>query len=186
MCLDNASAKNGGGDICLRTDVDSRSRGASQILHGNKEFTANRFFDKAIQVVLADDGVWGINCEHSIAEALPHGFMNDFIYKSMYLCGDIDHFNYNLHIICNCCFCFCKEWRAKKNCQRRRPATTSRTRLASSRSSASTYRPTSRSALSSRATRSTGTGALEIAFCFCLCAKFRVVLGRSTTWTCSC
>jgi hypothetical protein len=67
----------------FQIEKDARSRGASQILHGAKEFTANRFFDKAIQVVLGDNGIWGINCEHSIAEALPHGFMNDFIYKSM-------------------------------------------------------------------------------------------------------
>ncbi len=31
--------------------IDERSRSAGQLLHGNKAFTSNRFFDKTIQVL---------------------------------------------------------------------------------------------------------------------------------------
>ena len=68
-------------DELKNSQIDVRSRAAGQILHGNKKFTANRWFDKTIQVIIGDDGVWGINFEHSIAEAVPHAVMQDFIYN---------------------------------------------------------------------------------------------------------
>jgi hypothetical protein len=74
MCLDSGSE--------INENVD-RSAAAAQLLHGSKRFTANRFFDKTIQIVFGDNGVWGCNFEHSIAEALPHNLMNDFIYSFM-------------------------------------------------------------------------------------------------------
>ena len=77
MCLDH-NTKTPATD-----DLDARSVACGQILHGNKQFTSNRWFDKTIQVIIAEDGVWGVNFEHSIAEALPHGLMNDFIYQHM-------------------------------------------------------------------------------------------------------
>lgn len=75
MCLDTKrfSSEN--------SEPDARSVACGQILHGNKQFTANRWFDKTIQVIIGENGVWGVNFEHSIAEALPHGLMNDYIYK---------------------------------------------------------------------------------------------------------
>lgn len=76
VCLDN-NTKNTVSDLCQ----DVRSVSASHILHGNKEFTANRFFDKTIQAIFGDNGVWGVCFEHSVAEAVPHAFMNDFIYN---------------------------------------------------------------------------------------------------------
>ncbi len=60
-----------------------RSMDSSYILHGNKSYTSNRWFDKTIQVIIGPNGVWGVNFEHSIAEAVPHAFMNDYIYNFM-------------------------------------------------------------------------------------------------------
>ena len=42
LCLDDKEIPNG--------EVDQRSFAAGQILHGNKTFTSNRWFDKTIQV----------------------------------------------------------------------------------------------------------------------------------------
>jgi carnitine O-acetyltransferase len=77
LCLDNEGEKSGSVD----QRQDAKSVAASQILHGNKEFTANRFFDKTIQAIFGDNGVWGVCFEHSVAEAVPHALMNDFIYS---------------------------------------------------------------------------------------------------------
>ena len=33
-----------------------------------------------IKVIIGENGIWGVNFEHSIAEALPDNLMNDFIY----------------------------------------------------------------------------------------------------------
>jgi len=79
LCIDrNNSNTNNSSE-----SIDTRSNACGQILHGNKQFTANRWFDKTIQVIIAENGVWGVNFEHSIAEALPHAVMTDHIYKNM-------------------------------------------------------------------------------------------------------
>jgi hypothetical protein len=35
------------------------------------------------KVIIGPNGVWGVNFEHSIAEALPHALKNDYIYNYM-------------------------------------------------------------------------------------------------------
>ena len=76
LCLDNRNVKKPVG-------TDERSLAVGQILHGEKEFTANRWFDKTIQVIVAPEGIAGSNFEHSVAEAVPHALMNDYIAKYM-------------------------------------------------------------------------------------------------------
>jgi hypothetical protein len=41
-------------DATLSNFADKRSSDSGQILHGNKKFTSNRWFDKTIQVKLSD------------------------------------------------------------------------------------------------------------------------------------
>lgn len=73
--------------LCLDTkekhNTNDRTENSAYILHGNKSYTANRWFDKTIQAIIGPNGVWGVNFEHSIAEAVPHAFMNDYINKFM-------------------------------------------------------------------------------------------------------
>ncbi|CAF0716256.1 unnamed protein product [Brachionus calyciflorus] len=74
LCLDTS-------DGALSSFADKRSSDSGQILHGNKKFTQNRWFDKTIQIIIGVDGVWGTNFEHSVAEAVPHAVLNDFVFK---------------------------------------------------------------------------------------------------------
>lgn len=72
--------------LCLdgeQTDssVDSRSLASAQMLHGCGKHTPNRWFDKTVQVIIGQEGVWGTNFEHSLGEAGPHIVLNDFVYK---------------------------------------------------------------------------------------------------------
>lgn len=76
LCLD-------GDEHSINNDMDTRSIACGQMLHGNKEYTPNRWFDKAVQVIVGRNGVFGTNFEHSVAEAGPHILMHDFIYKSV-------------------------------------------------------------------------------------------------------
>ena len=84
LCLDQNKDINNNNSNEINDQIDPRSYASGQILHGNKKFTANRWFDKTIQVIIGENGVWGVNFEHSIAEALPHAVMTDHIYKNMY------------------------------------------------------------------------------------------------------
>ena len=56
LCLD-------GKETIKYAETDSRSLACGQILHGNNEFTSNRWFDKTIQVIIGYEGVWGTNYE---------------------------------------------------------------------------------------------------------------------------
>lgn len=74
LCLDGEGTLDANG-------VDTRSLAMGQMLHGNTEFTSNRWFDKTVQVIIGQNGVWGTNYEHSVGEAPAHIVMHDFIYK---------------------------------------------------------------------------------------------------------
>ncbi|RNA01008.1 carnitine O-acetyltransferase isoform X1 [Brachionus plicatilis] len=74
LCLDTR-------DGLLEGYPDKKSAHAAQILHGNKQFGANRWFDKTIQAIIGTNGVWGTNFEHTVAEAVPHAVMNDHILR---------------------------------------------------------------------------------------------------------
>ena len=75
LCLDGEGARN--------NEIDVRSQACGQVLHGNKEFNSNRWFDKTIQVIVGRDGVWGTNFEHTVSDAGPHIILHDFVYKTM-------------------------------------------------------------------------------------------------------
>ncbi len=78
LCLDDESSDET--DNCQET-FEVRSAACGQLLHGNKKFTSNRWFDKTVQVIIGPKGIWGTNYEHSMGEAPPHIQMNDYIYR---------------------------------------------------------------------------------------------------------
>lgn len=43
------------------------------------------YLTNIVKVIFGADGVWGVNFEHSVAEAVPHALMNDYIYKFMFV-----------------------------------------------------------------------------------------------------
>lgn len=75
LCLDEPTRS------VNKPNMDERSLAGEHVLHGNGVFTANRWFDKTVQVVIGGNGQWGVNFEHTVSDALPHAYMNDFIYK---------------------------------------------------------------------------------------------------------
>lgn len=75
LCLDGEGTRN--------KEIDVRSEACGQVLHGNKEFTPNRWFDKTIQVIIGRDGVWGTNFEHTVADAGAHIVLHDYVLKSI-------------------------------------------------------------------------------------------------------
>lgn len=62
----------GGDDKFTRQDMEDIEYAANVILHGagTKRFTANRWFDKFLQIIVGRDGICGINIEHSASEGI--------------------------------------------------------------------------------------------------------------------
>ena len=72
--------------VCLDTNseagnVDPMVESLNQVLHGSGGTvnSGNRWFDKTIQLIIGNNGVWGICLEHSISESIPHIALADYI-----------------------------------------------------------------------------------------------------------
>jgi len=84
LCLDQRTSNDrygtpeGGNDAEENLDV-----WAGQMLHGGGSSfnSGNRWFDKTLQLIIAKDGAFGINYEHSPAEGLPIMTLMDYVTK---------------------------------------------------------------------------------------------------------
>jgi len=86
VCLDQSNenflAKINGFSQPIQRDFISL---AEQILHGGKNMLncSNRWYDKTIQFIIGIDGVFGLNYEHSPAEAIVIIQLMEYIFKYM-------------------------------------------------------------------------------------------------------
>jgi len=84
LCLDQRTSHDmygtpeGGNDAEQNLDL-----WAGQMLHGGGSSfnSGNRWFDKTLQLIIAKDGAFGINYEHSPAEGLPIMTLMDYVTK---------------------------------------------------------------------------------------------------------
>jgi hypothetical protein len=60
---------------------------AHQILHGygSKQNSGNRWFDKTMQFIISEDGIYGINFEHSPAEGIVVIELSEHLFRYMYV-----------------------------------------------------------------------------------------------------
>ena len=60
---------------------------AAQLLHGGGSHvnSANRWMDKALQLIVNPNGMAGLCCEHAPAEPQPAASIMDYILKNMYV-----------------------------------------------------------------------------------------------------
>lgn len=65
-----------------RTDEDMNVA-SHQFIHGggSKQNSANRWFDKTLQLIANENGLSGLNYEHSPGEGQPIAVLSDFIIK---------------------------------------------------------------------------------------------------------
>lgn len=82
MCLDSLVTQNGDKASDARDDQTDLEQAANVILTGAgaSKFTANRWFDKFLQVIVGRDGICGINIEHSASEGITVlRFLEEFV-----------------------------------------------------------------------------------------------------------
>jgi len=84
LCLDQRTSRPEYGTKEGRDDAEENlDLWAGQMLHGGGSSfnSGNRWFDKTLQLIIAKDGAFGINYEHSPAEGLPIMTLMDYVTK---------------------------------------------------------------------------------------------------------
>lgn len=84
LCLDQRTSHDTYGTVEGSNDAEENlDLWAGQMLHGGGSSfnSGNRWFDKTLQLIIAKDGAFGINYEHSPAEGLPIMTLMDYVTK---------------------------------------------------------------------------------------------------------
>ena len=86
--LSNGSSRrmNGdGGDEYDSTTTDTLTQAAHQMLHGcnSDNNSGNRWYDKTMQFIISEDGLCGINYEHSPAEGIVVIELSEHLFRYM-------------------------------------------------------------------------------------------------------
>ncbi|XP_026200734.1 carnitine O-acetyltransferase-like, partial [Anabas testudineus] len=79
VCLDQAIS-------AVSDEITYRRSGILQMLHGggSRWNSANRWFDKGLQVIIGEDGTWGINSSHATADGTVVMAMCDYAVANIY------------------------------------------------------------------------------------------------------
>lgn len=84
LCLDQRASREVSGAPEGGNDAEQNlALWAAEMLHGGGSSfnSGNRWFDKTLQLIIAQDGAFGINYEHSPAEGLPIMTLMDYVTK---------------------------------------------------------------------------------------------------------